>query len=77
MKVIENFLPEDFFNKLQKLITVDDFPWFLRTTMVENSNDYGYFTYSFFNANNVYVYVQIWETTIRSTKKIIICQYSL
>lgn len=53
MKIVENFLPEDFFNKLQKLITVDDFPWFLRTTMVENSNDYGYFTYSFFNAHNV------------------------
>ena len=69
MKIVENFLPEDFFNKLQKLITVDDFPWFLRKTMVENSNDYGYFTYSFFNANNVnsnYYYEYIRPILIKS-----------
>lgn len=58
MKIIENFLPQEIFNKLKKLIIVDDFSWFLRKAMVKtsadkNSNDYGYFTHSFFNAHTV------------------------
>ena len=58
MKIVENFLPQDLFNKLQDLIIVNDFPWFLRTSMVslssnEDSKDLGYFTHSFYNQNKI------------------------
>ncbi len=57
MKIVENFLSQDLFNKLQKLIVVDDFPWFLRTSMVVtsgvDSRDQGYFTHSFYNQNQI------------------------
>ena len=58
MKIVENFLPQDLLNKLQDLIIVNDFPWFLRTSMVslspdEESTDLGYFTHSFYNQNKI------------------------
>jgi len=54
MKIIENFLEDDFFKSLKHLVMYDEFPWFKRKTMVNGTSDnLGYFTHSFFNNNNI------------------------
>lgn len=52
MKIIENFLEDEFFQSLKQLIIQGEFEWFQRKNMVTNTdNDIGYFTHSFFNNN--------------------------
>tara|TARA_Y100000114_G_C11616606_1_gene257680 strand:+ start:140 stop:637 length:498 start_codon:yes stop_codon:yes gene_type:complete len=49
-----NFLPVEQFDELQNLILDSDFPWRVRENMVEDIKDDNlYFTYGFFNNNNV------------------------
>jgi|TARA_R110000803_G_scaffold192035_1_gene254772 hypothetical protein len=49
MKVIKNFLPQNYFDDLKKLILFPDFTWYKREGMTPNSNiDLGYFTHSFY-----------------------------
>ena len=54
MKVIENFLEDDFFESLKKLIIESEFSWFKRNHMVsDNDKTLGYFSHSFFNKYGV------------------------
>ena len=54
MKVIENFLEDDFFESLKKLIIESEFSWFRRDHMVsDNDKTLGYFSHSFFNKYGV------------------------
>ena len=54
MKILHNFLDEDFFKDLKCLILESEFAWFQRKTMVSDSNDnLGYFTHSFYNNNKI------------------------
>lgn len=50
IKVIENFLEDNFFEDLRKLIMESEFSWFQRNHMVnDDADDLGFFTHSFFN----------------------------
>ena len=54
MKVIENFLEDDFIKSLKKLIIQSEFSWFKRDHMVsDNDKTLGYFSHSFFNKYGV------------------------
>ncbi len=54
MKVIENFLEDNFFESLKKLIIQSEFSWFKRDHMVsDNDKTLGYFSHSFFNKYGV------------------------
>ena len=54
LKIINNFLDKDFFEKLKTLIIKSEFPWFQRQTMVAGTtNNLGYFTHSFYNNHKV------------------------
>jgi hypothetical protein len=50
VKIIENFLEDNFFEDLRKLVSESEFSWFKRENMVnDNEESLGYFTHSFFN----------------------------
>ena len=54
MEIIENFLEDNSFKDLKKLIMESEFSWFQRKNMILNTdNDLGFFTHSFFNNNNI------------------------
>ncbi len=54
MKEIKNFLEDNFFKDLKKLITQSEFSWFQRSNMVsDNDGTLGYFSHSFFNRYGV------------------------
>ena len=55
MKVIKNFLEQDFFEELKSIISYEDFPWRYRKSMTSFPADKNkeFFTYSFFNENKV------------------------
>ena len=54
VKVIENFLEDNFFEDLRKLIIESEFSWFRRDHMVnDNDKTLGYFSHSFFNKYGV------------------------
>ena len=54
VKVIENFLEDNFFEDLRKLIIESEFSWFKRNHMVsDNDKTLGYFSHSFFNKYGV------------------------
>ena len=51
MKVVDNFLPKDEFNKLKDVITGYSFPWFLQNFVEHEDNpqpSHWYFTHKFF-----------------------------
>mgnify|MGYP003115002922 FL=1 len=54
LRIINNFLDKDFFERLKTLIIKSEFSWFKRETMVAGStNNLGYFTHSFYNNHRV------------------------
>jgi len=54
VKIIKNFLEDNFFEDLRKLIMESEFSWYQRKTMVEGTtNNLGYFTHSFYNNNKI------------------------
>ena len=54
VKIIENFLEDNFFEDLRKLIIESEFSWFKRDHMVsDNDKTLGYFSHSFFNEYGV------------------------
>ena len=54
LRIINNFLDKDFFERLKTLIIKSEFSWFKRETMVAGStNNLGYFTHSFHNNHRV------------------------
>ena len=54
IKIIENFLEDNFFESLRKLVMESEFSWFKRDFMVgDNDGTLGYFGHSFFNKHGV------------------------
>ena len=58
MKVIDNFLPEDYFRHLQGIMMGDSFPWFYSNSITfapDGTPDPGYqFTHTFFRTEAAY-----------------------
>ena len=50
-KIVDNFLDENYFNELKKVILGDSFPWYYNDviTNAKDSQDKLYFTHSFYN----------------------------
>jgi len=49
---VNNFLPQDEFDKLKTLITKEEFPWYhIQSMVVDKKDNLGYFTHSFYNNN--------------------------
>jgi|TARA_R100001463_G_scaffold125000_1_gene182251 hypothetical protein len=53
IKIIKNFLDKEDFLHLQKYLLSEDLPWYYRKSMILNSKDSPYFTYCFFNDNEI------------------------
>jgi len=53
IKIIKNFLDKEDFLHLQKYLLSEDLPWYYRKSMTLNSKDSPYFTYCFFNDNEI------------------------
>lgn len=51
-KIIDNFLPKNEFNKIQKILMSDYFPWYFNdyVTSIDDKNEEYYFTHVFFNS---------------------------
>lgn len=51
-KIIDNFLPKNEFNKLQKILMSDYFPWYFNdyVTSINDNDNECYFTHVFFNS---------------------------
>ena len=52
-KIIDNFLPKNEFNKIQKILMSDYFPWYFNdyVTSIDDKNEEYYFTHVFFINN--------------------------
>ena len=57
---VNNFLPQDEFDKLKTLITKEEFPWYhIQSMVVDKKDNLGYFTHSFYNNNSVSIIISM------------------
>ena len=68
MKVIDNFLDKDYFNKIKDIILSDNFSWYYNDSITSKNDPkhFFYFTHNFYNENKTHSnFFNIWEAFLK------------